>query len=270
MYHVNFLSGGIASWAAGMRVAEKYGTNNLVHLFTDTKKLNDNHPHRGEDEDLYRFLKESQTLIGGELEWISSGKHVWQVFDETRYMGNSRVDPCSRILKREEAKAWVTNRYRSDEVVLYMGLDWTEIHRIDKCTKYWYPYKVVFPLTDEPYLSKEDMIKWVESYGVASPRLYSMGFQHNNCGGFCVKAGMGHFHNLLKQMPDRYMYHEIKQEELFLVLNKRVPFLRKYINSKLKYLSLKEFREIVEGEEKTAIELVDYDDIGGCGCFNDF
>ena len=54
--HVVFYSGGLASWATAMRVAEKHGTKNLKMLFTDTKM---------EDEDLYRFLDESAILLGG-------------------------------------------------------------------------------------------------------------------------------------------------------------------------------------------------------------
>jgi hypothetical protein len=272
MYHINFISGGIGSWASGMRVAQIYGTDKLINLFTDTKKLNDNHPHRGEDEDLYRFLKESWPLIGGKLEWVSTGKNVWQVFEEVRYMGNTRKDPCSRVLKREMARKWIEQRFRPDEVKLYIGIDWTEVHRAEKSIKYWEPYKVEFPMVDEPYMSKEEMCQWVESLGVKRPRLYTMGFSHNNCGGFCVKAGLGQFYILLKTMPERYAYHEAKQEELFAVLGKRVPFLRQTTNKELRYLSLKEYREQIEEleENKDVVsKQIDLFDIGGCGCFGD-
>lgn len=272
MYHINFLSGGIGSWASGMRVAEKHGTNHLIHLFTDTKKLNDKHPHRGEDQDLYRFLNESWSIIGGKLVWISSNKNIWQVFEEVRYMGNTRRDPCSRILKRELARKWIEERFQSDEVKLYLGIDWTESHRAENCERYWYPYKVEFPLIESPFLSKEDQLIWVESYGVKRPRLYDMGFSHNNCGGFCVKAGLGHFYMLLKSMPERYAYHESKQEELFGVLGNRFPFLRKKVHGEIKYLSLREYRESIEeleqGNTKNK-DIVDLLDIGGCGCFTD-
>lgn len=267
MYHVVFNSAGIGSWAAGMRVAEKHGTEKLIQLFTDTKKLNDLHPHRGEDEDAYRFLTEGSKVIGGRLEWISAGKDIWRTFEDARYMGNSRVDPCSRILKREAARAWVEKNFKPDEVILYIGIDWSEAHRAVKNLEFWKPYKVEFPMIDEPYMDKEEMCQWAESLGVKRPRLYELGFAHNNCGGFCVKAGLGQFYLLLKKMPDRYAYHEQKQEELFAVLGKRVPFLRQMRGGKLRYLSLKEFREQVEGEAEQ-LE-IDFLDMGGCGCFGD-
>lgn len=119
-------------------------------------------------------------------------------------------------------------------------------------------------------MSKEDMCIWIEKYEVNRPRLYNMGFSHNNCGGFCVKGGQGHFYNLLKQIPERYSYHEAKQEELFLILGKRVPFIRRTIDKQINYLSLKEFREQIEKDELNNKEtLIDIMDIGGCGCFND-
>lgn len=127
-------------------------------------------------------------------------------------------------------------------------------------------------MIDEPYMDKEEMCKWVESFGVKRPRLYEFGFYHNNCGGFCVKAGLGQFYTLLKTMPERYAYHEQKQEELFAVLGKRVPFLRQTVNKKLRYLSLKEYREQIEALERSEKDVsceIDLQDIGGCGCFGD-
>lgn len=263
-------SGGIGSWAAAMRVAEQKGTDDLILLFTDTKKRNDLHPHRGEDQDLYRFLQESVPLVGAKLEWVSRGKHIWQVFEDTRYMGNTRVDPCSRELKREMARQWIEERFTPEEVTLYIGIDWTEGNRVKTNTEGWAPYHVEFPMFEAPYLSKEEMCEWAESLGVQRPRLYHAGFAHNNCGGFCVKAGQGHFYRLLKVMPERYAYHEAKQEELFLTLGKRTPFLRQKVDGVQHYLSLREFREQIETAEMNGDDVsckVDLEDIGGCGCF---
>lgn len=271
MIHILFNSGGIGSWAAGMRIAERFGSDNIIQIFTDTKKPNDKHPHHGEDGDLYRFLRESSPLIGGQLEWISRGKHIWQVFEENRYMANSRIDTCSKVLKREMARSWIEKRYKPDEVILYIGIDWSEAHRAVKNREFWKPYRVEFPMIDAPYLDKEQMCKWVESFGVDRPRLYELGFAHNNCGGFCVKAGLGHFYNLLKTLPDRYAYHERQQEELFLVLGKRVPFLKRTRDKVTHYLSLKEYREEIESRELQGVkpEVDELQDIGGCGCFGE-
>jgi hypothetical protein len=50
MKHIIFYSGGIGSWMTAKRVIDKEGKENAVLLFTDTLI---------EDEDLYRFLKET-------------------------------------------------------------------------------------------------------------------------------------------------------------------------------------------------------------------
>jgi hypothetical protein len=88
-----------------------------------------------------------------------------------------------------------------------------------------------------------------------------MGFQHNNCGGFCVKTGQAQFRLLLREFPARYRYHEEQQEKLFSKIGAHGT-IRMQRDNKLQYLSMREFREHVEGQGA-----VDEFDFGGCGCF---
>ena len=67
---------------------------------------------------------------------------------------------------------------------------------------------------EEPLLDKIELIQELNNMGIETPRLYKLGFMHNNCGGFCFKAGMGHFKLLLEKMPERYKYHEEKEQAL--------------------------------------------------------
>ena len=91
-----------------------------------------------------------------------------------------------------------------------------------------------------------------------------MGFPHNNCGGFCVKAGQAHFKHLLEQMPERYAYHENKEQELRSYLDKDVAILRDRRGGTTKPLTLKDLRlRLVNDGE------VDPYDWGGCGCFSE-
>ena len=140
--HVVFYSGGISSWATAKRVAKKHGTKNLKMLFTDTLI---------EDKDLYRFLDESAENVGGELIKIADGRTPWQVFKDVRLLGNSRLDPCSRILKREMATKWVKENYPDpSDVVLYIGMNWDEEHRYKRSKTFWNPYTVESPLLEPP------------------------------------------------------------------------------------------------------------------------
>jgi len=100
-------------------------------------------------------------------------------------------------------------------------------------------------------------------YGLAPPRLYAEGFPHNNCGGFCVRAGLAQFDLLRRRFPERYEWHAAQQEELVrLVPNADRPFLRKQAGKAIRYITLREFEamKLAEGEQF---------DFGGCGCFVD-
>lgn len=256
MYHVVMYSGGIGSWAAAKRVAEQHGTEKLVMLFSDTKT---------EDEDLYRFLKESCQNVGGRIKIIADGRDVWEVFNDVRFLGNSRIDPCSRILKRDLCRKWVDKNFssRPDQVRLYVGIDWTEGHRMKNIVQNWVPYQVEAPMLAPPHLTKKAMLAMLEAEGIAPPRLYGMGFSHNNCGGFCIKSGQAQFELLLKSFPERYAYHEQKEREIREKLNKNVSILRHHSGpDKGKPWTLEDFRKNLEGKGS-----FDKTEWGGCGCF---
>lgn len=249
--HVLLLSGGIGSFGAALRMKER--DLNFHMLFCDTSM---------EDEDLYRFLINIEDHFQQKIIRLKDGRTPWKVFKDVRYLGNSRIDPCSRILKRETTKSWIEARYRYDNVIRYVGFDWTEEHRLRKMQDNIAPWKVEAPLIDTPVISKWELKESMKKLGIALPRLYDMGFDHNNCGGFCVKAGQGHFYNLLKKMPERYAYHENEEQKLRGYLDKDISFLTRVVGGMKENLTLKRFRELVQiGEE------IDKDDIGGCSCF---
>lgn len=255
MNHVVFFSGGIGSWYTAKRVIEKYGKENVTLLFTDTLI---------EDEDLYRFMEDTTKNFGIPLTYVADGRTPWDVFKDVRYLGNSRIAQCSHILKQEASAKYIKENFDPENTTLYLGIDWTEEHRTAKPRENWLPYKVEFPMCEEPYISKDEMIAELESIGIKPPRLYAMGFSHNNCGGFCVRAGQGHFANLLKQFPERFKEHEAKEQEMREFLNKDVSILRRQRNNKKERLTLKKLREEIEANET---ENIDFEDIGGCGCF---
>lgn len=292
MKHIIFYSGGLGSWMTAKRVIEKHGKESVLLLFTDTLM---------EDEDLYRFLVETAGEIYGydkpelvkmvnnlfgiedheqkkkaiielgkatreaypNFVWIADGRDIWEVFFDVRYLGNSRTAPCSHILKQKTAKKYITENFRPEECILYLGIDWTEEHRTKAPVKHWAPYTVKFPLCDEPLVDKEDAKRELKKIGIELPRLYKMGFSHNNCGGFCVRAGQGHFATLLEQMPERYFYHEQKEQEIREYLDKDISILRRVRNGEKVNLTLEQLRD----ELNKKPEQIDLFDIGGCGCF---
>lgn len=113
------------------RVIEQQEKENVILLFTDTLI---------EDIDLYRFLDETEQDFGIEITRIADGRTPWQVFKDTRFLGNSKLAKCSHILKQEIAKKWLQSNYGPDECILYLGIDFTEIHRTKAPVKNWSPY----------------------------------------------------------------------------------------------------------------------------------
>ena len=250
---VVFYSGGALSWAAAMRTIERHGMDDLVLLFTDTSM---------EDEDLYRFLDDSEQQLGVTVTRIKDGRTPWDVFRDVKLLGNTRADPCSHHLKRKVGWKWLEDN--APDATLVFGIDWTEMHRCDSIRERYgeMGHDVEFPMCDAPWISKGDVLRWMRSEGLEPPRLYALGFAHNNCGGFCIRAGQGHFAALLREMPDRYRYHEEKEQETREHIGTDAAILRDRRGGDTKPLTLKAFRESLEsGAEYDELE------IGGCGCF---
>lgn len=271
MIHISSYSGGGASWYMSELIASQYGKENIINLFADTLI---------EDEDTYRFIDETTEKSGIQLVRVCDGRTPWEVFHDVKWIGNSRVAQCSHLLKQKMCRDWVEANYKPDECIIYVGIDWSEIHRMGAIQEGWKPYRVEAVLTEPPYIDKEFIFQKMEEQGIRKPRLYEMGFSHNNCGGFCVRAGQGHFINLLKQMPDRYKYHEAKEQEMRDYLdNQEVSILSK---SKFSHYETDEDGIRVSKYTKTPYTLrqlrmdwenglgmqIEMDDIGGCGCFS--
>ena len=248
--HVVSLSGGIASAEAARRVIERHGREGVVLLFADTKM---------EDEDLYRFLDEIEPVLGIEITRIADGRDPWQVFKDVSFLGNSRVDPCSRILKREILDRWC--KVNAPNATRHVGIWFDEAERLTRLQARSTKYSWDSPLLWKPWSTHNGALRWLESINVRRPRLYDMGFSHNNCGGFCIKAGQAQFANLYREMPDRYRYHEEQEEKIRAELGD-VTILSDRRNGEKRKLSLRQFRERIEGQG-----YIDWGDTSaGCGC----
>ncbi len=292
MKHIAMFSGGIGSWAAAHRARERNPGEVIVLLFADTLI---------EDEDLYRFLIETAAQGAGvdaaelaaealrlpglarmddrkaalaalarrsmeripSLVWISEGRSPWDVFRDTRFIGNSRVDKCSQLLKRELLDGWRDTHLDPADTTVYVGIDWTEAHRFERLkVRFRGRWHVEAPMCEAPYQTKRDMLLAAQALGIRQPRLYALGFSHNNCGGFCIKAGHAHFANLLRTMPDRYAFHEQQEEALRGSLGDVAILNDRSGGGPRRPISLRAFRERVESGG--SYDLFDY---GGCGCF---
>jgi len=281
-------SSGITSWAAGKRYAEQHGTDGMVLLFADTLI---------EDEDNYRFLIESAANIFGQpippcayraippitdpksrrkaliglaeecavalpgLVWIADGRTPWEVMRDVKIIGNSRIDPCSRVLKRDLLKKWEEKHCNPADTTIIFGIGWDESHRIERVQSRKPNWKCVAPLCDKPWISKRECLEWARHEGIEPPRMYDMGFPHANCGGFCIKAGQASFKLLLKNFPERYAFHEAEEEKMRQKVGNHSIMNDRRGDGKKKVLTMRQFRERIESDPEN-YEL----DLGGCGC----
>lgn len=259
MKHVVMFSGGAASWATARRVAERHGTDDLTLLFSDTNT---------EDPDLYRFLHQAALNVGGELVILDNGgRDIWDVFREAKFLGNTRVDICSRILKREVCDAWIAEHCDPADTRIYIGIGHDERHRFDRLAPRKLPYIYEAPLCEEPYLSKAEIFAWLGAEGIEVPRLYKLGFAHNNCGGGCVKAGHTHWAHLLQTLPDVFAEWERKEEEFRQWIGRDdIAILRDRSGGESRPITLREFRERTEAGSWGILDLFANEGNGADGC----
>ena len=249
--HVVFYSGGLGSWATAKHVIETHGPDNVTLLFTDTL---------GEDPDLYRFLDDTEKDFGIPITRLADGRTIWEVFKDKRLLGNSRIAPCSHELKQKPARKWIEQNCDPATTILYVGIDWSETHRLPSVVRGWDPYTIQAPLTDPPYLDKQAIRDLLEESGIALPQLYVLGYAHNNFGGGCVRAGHGQFLHMLETRPEVYAEWEANENAMREFLDRNVSILRDRTGGVSKPLPLSVLRQRGTG---------DRDDIGGCGCFID-
>ncbi len=251
-------SSGAGSAVAAKRVADRYGTDDLVLLFADVNM---------EDADNYRFLREAHAWIGGELVIISNdGRTIWDTFKESRYLANTRADVCSRRLKREPLRAWMEQNCDPADTVAYLGFDWLEIDRHDRAAKHWEPWVMESPLMWDPVLDKNEVIEVLAETGIEPPQLTRDGFPHANCGGGCVKAGIGQFAKLLEIRRSTFLEWESNEQHIRDYLGKDVTILRDRSGGTVTPLSLRNLRIRLEGGDTLSEE--ERSDMGACNCMS--
>lgn len=263
MRHVVMFSGGVGSYAAAKRVAQRHGTADMVLLFTDT---------RTEDPDLYRFIGEAAADVGAPLVTIADGRTIWELFRDVRFLGNSQVAPCTTRLKRDVADKWLAENCDPAHTTCYVGIDWTEAHRFDgtptrkglRRAKAEMGWRFEAPMCEAPFLAKWQMMRMLDDAGIRPPAMYADGFSHNNCAGTCVKAGIGHWTHLWRTRPATYLRAEREEEAFRRDIRPDATILTETVSGVSRGLPLRELRQRICGGAQ-----IDMFAVGGCGCFID-
>lgn len=214
-----------------------------------------------------------------ELVWLVEGRDPWEIFRDCRFLGNSSVDPCSKVAKRLVADAWrVASCRRQGELFgsatkIAVGIGDHEPHRFDDgvgggigprtAADGWIYHA---PLLTDPDDCPALFAAPVERLGVRPQRLYVKGYRHANCGGFCCKAGHAHYANRFRVDPERFAYDASMERKLREFLDSDVSMLtdRKGGFGK-RPLTLDEFAARLRDDPKMKFE--NRPGESGCGCF---
>lgn len=228
MKHIVSIGGGVSSTLElPLLIIEKYGAENVDFVIAALK---------GESSDLWRMVDWLEAKTGKHVTrvaWTPYKNHIyykvernywidappwawsdiWRIFNIEGMMGNSLADPCSRVLKRTTMKSYILDKYRYSDTVLHVGITKGEIDRQLAIVQNWMKsgVQVEFDLCDVDLKGTsaeraERILGWI-------PHLYVEGHSHNNCNGFCVKAGHEQMAMLLYYDRPTYLYHEGKELE---------------------------------------------------------
>ena len=208
MHYLVSLSGGIASAVAADRAIARYGRAKVRLWFADTM---------WESDELYRFRDQCMQRWGGRLYTFRDGRNPLEVSSDKSLIPSPHTAPCTRVLKIEPFRAML---YRMPKpITVLLGLDWSEMHRITERNTYHrkqgkprkptgYHHQIAgvyedYPLLWQPYEFRP-YAEVVRSWGIEPSAVYAAGAGHDNCGGACVKQGIGDWVRLYDQDRARF------------------------------------------------------------------
>jgi len=244
------LSGGVCSFMAAIRAVERHGKDHTVLLFADTGE---------ESQELHRFVSECVNFLGCEFVAVKHPLGMDGLIDKYVAIPSNRMAFCTRELKQEMCDQWI--KANAPDAVRVFGFDWTEAGRIERIAARLAPAETWCPMADAPYLMKGMMLDRCRELGIEPSRQYAKGFQHDNCGGGCVKGGHAAWAVTLREEPAVYAKWEQREHRVTAIRGKPCTILRDRRGGETKPLLLSDFRELVEAKSYDTL------DWGACSCF---
>lgn len=163
-------SGGAQSSFLAKQIVEKYGKENVILLFHDTKS---------EPADNYRFRKQFADFLELPITERSDGRDIWQICDDTKWLSNSRTRKCSTLLKHEQAnKFYQELDSQGIKFQICIGFDKSEYLRRQRVVARNPEREFIFLDTK---LSKEALKQTiVKDWGICLPEMYQH-YDRANC-----------------------------------------------------------------------------------------
>jgi len=171
-------------------------------------------------------------------------------------------------LKTNQTMIWLKEmQYLGRPVTLYFGILSGEHCRAKRIQSRYEAVgqAVQFPLLNISDATTGGIREFYRFKGVETPDAYNIGLGHNNCSGGCVRAGLGHWAQLLRCRPQVYADREDMERRFNLEVAPKCKHPRVYSILKRygRAYSLREFRESIEaGNELRYGEVVGVPNVG--------
>lgn len=254
MNHIVSFSTGLSSAICVERVAQKYGRCYVV--FEDTTI---------EDADNYRFKREMNErwtrLYDVVFVDLCDGRNPYQVAEDHHIIPNQKIAPCTRELKINPFLMWLLFTFPGRDATIYIGYDYTEAERCEPTRRGYAEagYTVDFPLLWKPYELRPYTDVARRDWGIEPPVMYSQGYSHGNCGGRCVKQGVGDWIRTLIYRRDSFLETEEWEQTMRQhPTRKNYALCRDQSGGKVRALTLREIRERYEAGTMAQLSLLDY------------
>jgi hypothetical protein len=278
--HIVSFSGGLGSAEALKQTVDRYGRENVIAVFADVKGSGLTHDfsfpavdellherYGGETRDLYRFIWQVANHFDVPVIRLETAPTIFKVFAKQKafrlFSGGVFVHGCSAEKKRKQIKNWILNSgLKAGEYDMTLGFGWDEEHRLQSARAYW-QRELGFPIAVNAPLHADscDTTKWLTEAGIEVSRSYTELFEHDNCNGGCIAAGLAHFANLYHKRYEVYMYWAYMEARIQRVIGRDVTILTATRDGVKRPLSLYAFiPRILAGDYPK-------NDWGGCGCF---
>lgn len=165
---VAWFSCGAASAVAAKLTVEKYGSRAVV-AYCDLME--------SEHDDNARFFADVQCWLGVPILRLASDRYsnIDDVFERRRYMAGIKGAICTTELKKMVRERW----QRIDDIHVF-GYTADEQRRADDFEENNQGLAVEWILIDAG-VTKVECHERIEAAGIASPVMYGLGFNNNNC-----------------------------------------------------------------------------------------
>lgn len=191
---------GAASAVATKLTLAKYDRDRVVITYSNPGS---EHP------DNNRFLADCIRWFNHPIITLKSWKYddTWDVWSGERFIAGKDGAPCTGLLKRAP-----TYEFQQPGDILVFGYTADEQARADRFREQNFEQPFETPLIDAG-LTKSDCLAMVERAGIEIPKMYSLGYNNNNCIG-CPKGGMGYWNKIRKDFPETFERMAALQREL--------------------------------------------------------